>query len=101
MFSFQIEGVSISIGVSNHAAIRMSQRGVDKYASYGTIVALGEIILDMKNKEEFCIQDKELNIALCCAIHFDSGDIVIEIITVLDNSMFFVKAGVKVYQLNA
>lgn len=99
-FSFTVEGITMQVEVSNHAYGRMKQRNVDQYATYGSIIALGERLLDMKNKDEFCIMDKELDIAVCCALHMDGLDITIDIVTVLDSAMFFVKDGVQVYQLN-
>jgi hypothetical protein len=98
-FSFEIEGVPMQVIPTAHAETRMRQRGVNKYASYGTIVALGEQLLDMKNGDEFCIMDKELGISVCCAMQYEGLDIVIYITTVLDNSKFFVKDGVQVFEL--
>lgn len=98
-FSFIIEGITMYIEVSDHAWKRMKQRKVDKYATYGSIIALGEQLLDMKNNDEFCIMDKELDIAICCALHMSGLDITIDVVTVLDSHMFFVKQGVQVYRL--
>lgn len=101
MFSFTIEGITMHVEVSDHAWKRMKQRKVDKFAAYGSIVALGETLLDMHNNDEFCIMDKELDIAVCCAMHMSGLDITIDIVTVLDSHMFFVKDGVQVYQLGS
>jgi hypothetical protein len=105
MFTFEIEGCKFGIHVSDHAIQRMRQRNVDMYAAYGSIVALGEDLLDMSNKEEFCVMDKELDISVCCAVIYERDSngmpfIEINITTVLDNSMFFVKDGVRVFQLS-
>jgi hypothetical protein len=43
--------------------------------------------------------DKELGISVCCAMQYEGLDIVIYITTVLDNSKFFVKDGVQVFEL--
>lgn len=98
-FSFTIDGTTMQVIPSNHALLRMRQRGIELFATYGSIVALGDKLLDMKKGEEFCIIDKELNIAVCCAIQCEGIDINVYITTVLDNSLFFVKDGVTVYEL--
>ncbi len=101
MFSFEMEGCPITVSVSQHANMRMKQRMVNKYASFGSIVAVGEDLLDMRHGEEFCIIDKELNVSIVCAIHARGSDIDICIITVLDNHQFYVKSGTRVYKLEA
>lgn len=105
MFTFEIEGCPFEVVVTSHAEIRMSQRNVQKFACYGSIVSLGDRLLDMLNCEEFCIMDKELDIAVCCAVHYESDSkgmpiVEIHIITVLDSSNFYVKDGVNVYELS-
>lgn len=98
-FNFTIDGIKIDVSISNHAKGRMFQRGVAHFAVYGAIVAMGERLLEMKNKEEFCIQDKDLCVAVCCAIHVDGLDTTVDVTTVLDHHMFFAKEGVRVYAL--
>lgn len=100
MFSFTIEGVPFCIFVSNHANLRMKQRKVQKYAAFGSIVALGEELLDMKHGEEFCVIDQDVGISVVCALYCRSLEVYIEIITVLDNSRFYAKKGTKVYKIN-
>ncbi len=98
-FSFTIEDVKFDISLSYHAKGRMFQRGVGHFAVYGCIVAMGERLLDMKNKEEFCIQDRDLNVSIVCVLHMDGMDVAIDVVTVLDNHMFFAKEQTRVYPM--
>lgn len=101
MFTCEIEGCPIAIFVSDHAELRMRQRSVQKFACYGSIIAIGEDLLDMKHGDEFCIMDKELDIAVVCGLHARGMEVSIEIITVLDSHMFFAKDGTRVFKLEA
>jgi hypothetical protein len=99
MFGFEIEGVPFMVYVSEHAKRRMRERNVQKYACFGSIVALGEELLDMTHGTEFCVMDKELGISVVCGLHARGLEVSIEIITVLDNDEFYVKEGTRAYRL--
>jgi hypothetical protein len=99
MFSFTIDGVQMEILDTKHSLQRHAQRGVSKFAAYGSIVAVGEDLLDMRHGEEFCVMDRELGISIVCAMHFRGLDVFIDIITVLDDSHVYVKDGTRIYKL--
>lgn len=100
MFTFEIEGIPFCVFVSTHAGIRMRQRKVNKYAAFGSIVAVGEDLLDMYDGDEFIVIDKELGISIVCGIHAKGLEIEIEIITVINEHDVFVKQGTKIYRIN-
>lgn len=65
-------------------------------------MAMGEDILDMKDKTEFMIIDEALNAAYVFVIHAEkSGDICIDVKTVIDKNKLFIKQGTQVLRLVA
>lgn len=93
MFECKIEGCPVTIEDTSHSISRYADRGINEYAVYGSIIALGEKILDYKDKTEFMIIDEDINVAIVCSLHANGGDITIDIITVIDKADVWVKKG--------
>ena len=96
-FEFNVEGIEITISFSAHAQKRLKERQVKSYQVSGAVVMLGEEILEMKNGHEFIIIDEDLFESYVFAVHAErSGDIIIDVITVVDTPDIWNRRGTQV-----
>jgi hypothetical protein len=99
-FNFEIEGIEVLVTPSIHANLRLIERDITGYQVSGALMMMGEDILDMKNGHEFIIVDEELDAAYVFAIHADkTGDICIDVITVVDSKDIWNKRGTQILRL--
>ena len=89
--SFTIADKTYSIRLTAHAKQRLTDRNIDLYQVTGSILSLGENIIEKysgSNRDIF-IMDKENNFSIVCNITYRT----ITIVTVIDNSDCWVKNG--------
>lgn len=99
-FTFEVEGIPVTVLPSAHAGQRLNERGITGYQITGAIMMLGEEILDMKNGREFIIVDEDLNASYVFAVHADkTGEVNIDIITVVDVTDIWNKRGTQILRL--
>jgi len=99
MFKCDYEGVAIEVEFTNHAIIRVNQRGLNHSAVFGSIVAALDLILDLKNNDEFCIIDKEAECTTVCGMTFQGETLVISVITVIATQYTYTKVGQKMIKI--
>ena len=100
MFTMNYEGTDIEMQLTDHAASRVRQRAMVKSAVYGSIVAALDFILDFKNEQEFAVVDEDAACTVVGAVHTSkSGNINIDIVTVIDNTDVFVKKGTSIVHI--
>lgn len=86
MYQFSVEGIPFVIFTSVHAEQRMHTREVNLCSVCESIASLDEQLLDMRNKEVFCVCDEELGVKVICSIEFGE-EMFIHVITVLSADM--------------
>lgn len=97
-FSCNICGFDVTICAANHTIRRMRERELNFQAICGSIISVGNDILDLKNGSVFIIVDNELMVNIVSAIYTNGSLITIDIITVLLLSMkYFYKFDKIIY----
>jgi hypothetical protein len=95
-----LEDEEVYVDITPHARKRMGKRNIDNNAIYGSILSLGEKLLEMKNNEEFVIIDKFLDEAVVFGIGIEDFDIVVSVITVLPTANVHAKVGQKIIDID-
>lgn len=95
-----LEDEEIFVDISPHARKRMGKRDIDTNSIYGSILSMGERLLEMKNNEEFIIIDKFLDEAVVFGIGVEDFDIVVTVITVLPSSHVYAKKGQRIIDID-
>ena len=95
-----LEDEEIFVDISPHARKRMGKRSIDPNSIYGSILSLGERLLEFKNNEEFIIADFFLDEAIVFGIGVEGIDIVVTVITVLPTAHVYAKKGQTVINID-
>jgi len=95
--SFNINGQTFSIRLSDHAELRLKQRGIDLFQAVGVILSPGqERILNYRDSgRDIMIIDKEKGFSIVAAIE---GNCII-IVTVIDKIDIYIKEGTTAVNL--
>lgn len=99
-YTFQVEGIDITVLPTSHASLRMRERNINGYQISGALMMLGEEILDMKSGHEFIIVDEDLDASYVFGLNTDkNGEIYIDVITVVDTKDIWNKKGMQILRL--
>lgn len=99
MFRCDYDGCKIEMDFSAHALKRINQRGLNQTAVFGSVVAALDLILDLKDGDEFVVVDKEAKCTTVAGMKFEGDVLEIEIITVIDTQYTYTKEGQKMIQI--
>jgi hypothetical protein len=93
----RIKNKNFRVVTTVHAIERMNQRNIDEYVIAGNVIALGEHLINLANKdEEAIVIDEITNTAVVIGAHKNG---MIFIITVINKSNVFVKNKTKIFRL--
>lgn len=98
-FEMKYDGLDILIEVKDHAMARIRQRGMVKSAVIASVVAALNFILDFKIGQELAVVDEDSACTVVAAVRSTTSEIVIEVITVIDNTDVFVKKGTAIVRI--
>jgi len=87
-----MQDIPCTIQFSDHAVKRLREREINEYVVYSDILQCEDDILDLRNKEEFVIINKEARYASVCCIR-TNGRIYIDIITVINGNNIYTRKG--------
>ena len=98
-----IEGNEVMVSFGNHTLNeRCLDRGITHYSIAALVLSLGTELLDMSMSEskEFGIVDVGKEEAAICSMSVLSGQIWVDVITVVDTRNLYVKNGARVLKFN-
>jgi len=93
---FMVSQQHFRVETTKHALVRMEQRGIDKFAVAGSILCLGERLLNYNNSgEEIAIINHNHGITVIAQVRKNK----IVVITVINRANTFVHAGTVLEQI--
>jgi len=99
----RIEDKEYEVRMTEHSALRMIDRGIDKFVVTGSIIALGKRInqIEENGYDEGIVIDKPHNVAVIFAIFKDKYTCksIVKIITVINRANVFVKENTKIFNV--
>jgi len=84
-YEVTIGGTLLTVEITGHAAWRKVGRSIEEQAIYMSVQKGFEHIKTLINGERFILVDSEFLCSIIGQVHFYSGEVVVDIITVVDS----------------
>jgi len=95
-YTFTVDDIPVYIDFTGHADLRSVQRQLNKSVVFDILQEIGDRLLDMKSGTEFAIVHPEYFCTVIGCIYSQGTDVVLDIITVLNEREPYIKQGTEV-----